>query len=90
MVCNVPTYMRPKCDIAATSYAEQGVTQPSLINLHLNKYTQGLRYYTLAVDLDRSMRSCNTLNDLSNRVCVPVKTEDLNLNVFNMIRIIKH
>ena len=31
------------------------------------------------------MRICNTLNDLSNRVCVPNKTEDLNLNVFNMI-----
>ena len=24
--------------------------------------------------------SCNTLNDLSNKVCVPNKTEDLNLN----------
>ena len=28
---------------------------------------------------------CNTLNDLSNNVCVPNKTEDLNLSVFNMI-----
>ena len=31
------------------------------------------------------MGSCNTLNDLSNRICVPNKTEGLNLNVFNMI-----
>ena len=31
------------------------------------------------------MGSCNTLNDLSNGLCVPDKTEDLNLNVFNMI-----
>ena len=34
--------------------------------------------------LDRCVRSCNTLNDLSNKVCVPNKTEDLNLRVFNM------
>ena len=31
------------------------------------------------------MGSCNTLNDLSNKACVLDKTEDLNLNVFNMI-----
>ena len=31
------------------------------------------------------MGPCNTFNDLSNRVCVPNKTEDLNLSVFNMI-----
>ena len=30
------------------------------------------------------MRSCNTLNDLSRRICVPNQTEDLNLSVFNM------
>ena len=29
--------------------------------------------------------SCNTLNDLSNKVCVPNKTEDLNTSIFNMI-----
>ena len=27
----------------------------------------------------------NTLNDLSNKVCIPNKIEDLNLSVFNMI-----
>ena len=35
--------------------------------------------------LHRYVRSCNTPNDLSNKVCVPNKTEDLNLSVFNMI-----
>ena len=29
--------------------------------------------------------NCNILNDLSNKLCVPNKTEDLNLSVFNMI-----
>ena len=31
------------------------------------------------------MESCNTFNDISNKVCVPNKTEALNLSVFNMI-----
>ena len=35
--------------------------------------------------LDRCVRSCNTLNDLSYKVCVPNKTENLNLSGFNMI-----
>ena len=29
--------------------------------------------------------SCSTLDDLSNKVCVPNKTEDLNIHVFDMI-----
>ena len=60
-------------------------TQPTLINLHTNEYSQGLCYYPFAVNLNRLVGSCNTLNGLSNRVCVPNKTEDLNLHVFNMI-----
>ena len=39
----------------------------------------------MLIDLDRCVGSCNTLNDLSNKACVPNKTEDLNLSVFNMI-----
>ena len=31
------------------------------------------------------MGSCNSLNDLSNRLCVTNKTEDLNLSIFDMI-----
>ena len=42
-------------------------------------------YYLFAVKLDSCVGSCNTLNDLSNKVFVPNKTEDLNLSVFNMI-----
>ena len=37
------------------------------------------------VKLDRRVGSCNTINDLSNEICIPNKTEDLNLSVFNMI-----
>ena len=48
--------------------------QPTLINLH-----------PFAVKLDRCAESCNTLNDLSNKVYVTNKAEDLNLTMFNMI-----
>ena len=60
------------------------MTQPTVINLNSNEYTQGLCYYTFAVNLDRYVGSCNTLNDLFNKVCVPNETEDLNLSVFNI------
>ena len=37
------------------------------------------------VSSDRCNESCNTLDDFSNRICVPNKIEYLKLNVFNMI-----
>ena len=67
--------------------------QPTLINLHPNEYShlhpneysQELHYYPFAVEIDRCIESCNTPNNLSNKVCVPNKTENLNIYVFNMI-----
>ena len=59
--------------------------QPTLVSVHANEYSQELPYYPFAIKLDRCVESYNTLNDLSNKVCVPNKTEDLNINVFNMI-----
>ena len=35
--------------------------------------------------LNRYVGNCNTLNELSNKVCVTNKTEDLNLSMLNMI-----
>ena len=61
------------------------MTQPTLINSHPKEYSQEFHYYPFAVKLDRCVGSCNTLNDLSNKICVRNKTEDLNLSVFNMI-----
>ena len=54
----------------------------------MNKYIHGLPYYPMAVNSDRCMGSCNTLNELYNRMCVLNKTEDLNLSVFKMITVI--
>ena len=61
------------------------MSQPTLINFHPNEYSQEFHCYPFSVKWDRYVGSCNTLNDLSNKVCVPNKTEDLNLSVFNMI-----
>ena len=57
----------------------------TLINLHPNDYSQDFHYYPFAVKLDRCLGRCNTPDHLSNKVCVPNKTEDLNLSEFNMI-----
>ena len=61
------------------------MTQPTLINLNPNEYSQEFHYYPFAVKLDNCVGSCNTINDLSNKVCIPNKAEDLNLSMFNMI-----
>ena len=34
------------------------------------------------VKLDRCIGSCNALNDLSNKLCIPNKTKDLNLSIW--------
>ena len=59
--------------------------QPILVNLHPNKYSLEFHYYPFAVKLDRCVGSFNTLDDVFNKACVPNKTEDLNLSVFNRI-----
>ena len=59
--------------------------QPTFISLYPNGYSQKLHYYPFGVKLDKCVRSCNTLNDLSNKVCIPNKTEDSGLHAFNII-----
>ena len=61
------------------------MTKPTLINLHPNEYSQKFYYYPFEVKLDKCVGSCNTLNALANKVCVPNKTEHLNLSKFNVI-----
>ena len=53
--------------------------------LHSNFGNQGLRHYPFMVNLDRYYGSCNTLHHSSDRASVPNKTENVNINVFNMI-----
>ena len=72
----------PKCVSLSNQKCD---TQPAFLDLHPNEYSQEFHYYPSAVKLDRCVGSCNTLNDLSNKVCVPNKAEHLNLSMFNMI-----
>ena len=59
--------------------------QPTVIKLYPNKYSHEYHYYPFPVKLDRCVGSCNTPNNLSNKLRVPNKTEDLKLSVFKMI-----
>ena len=58
--------------------------RPTIINLHPNEYTEGPHYYPFAVNLDRCVGDCNTINDLSNKVFVRKKAEDLVENVIQV------
>ena len=62
------------------------MTQPTLTNLYPNEYSQELHYHPFEVNFNRYVRSCNTLNDLSNRVYISNKSEDLDLSVLNTNR----
>ena len=59
--------------------------QPTVITLHHNEFSQEFHYYPFVVKLDRCVGTCNTLNNLSDKVCIQNITEDLNLSVFSMI-----
>ena len=45
--------------------------QPTLTDVHPNEYSQEFHWYPLAVKLNRYAWSYNTLNDLSNKLCIP-------------------
>ena len=60
------------------------MNQPTFINLHPNEYSQEFHYYPFGVKLDRCVGSCNTVHDLSNKVCVPNKRKELNIFVSKM------
>ena len=80
IIDNAPN--QTKCESLSNQKFE---IQPTPINLHPNEYSQKLHYYPSAVKLDKCVASCNTVNGLSNKVCVPNKAEDLNVYVFNMV-----
>ena len=37
------------------------------------------------VNLERCIDICNTLDNPNSQICVPNKTKDVNLSVFNMV-----
>ena len=50
---------------------------PTISSLHPDEYSQELRYCPFAVNINRCFRSFNAVDDLSSRVCVPDKTEEI-------------
>ena len=61
------------------SINNQCETQPTLTNLHpMNTVMNYTTIHPFAVKLGSCIGSCNTLNDLSHKLRVPKKTEDLN------------
>ena len=44
--------------------SQKCMTQPAIINLHPNEYSQDCHYYPFVVKLERCVGSVNTLNDL--------------------------
>ena len=48
-----------------SSNNQKFIIQPTLINLHQNKYSQEFHYYPFAVKLERYVGSFNTRNNLS-------------------------
>ena len=74
--------------MCAVKQSEMYDSTYTLIKLHPNEYSQEFHCDPFAVKLDRYVGSFNTFNDLSNEVCAPNKTEDLNVKVCNMITVI--
>ena len=60
-------------------------TRPFLIDLNQVKF----KYYPFMIILDKCNGSCNTISEISGRICIPDKIENVNLNVFNFITRIK-
>ena len=67
--------VRPKC---LSPNDEPGMVRPTLIDLNLVE----LKYYPFMISLDKCSESCNVL---SPKICVPKKTKDINVKVFNMM-----
>ena len=47
--------------------------------------TAELKYYLFMISLDKCNDVWNTLSEIYRRNCIPNKTEDVNLNIFNLI-----
>ena len=60
---------------------EPCMIRPTLFCLNLLE----LNYCPLMISLDECNESCNTVDDLFKKICVPSETKDVTVEVFNMI-----
>ena len=63
---------------------EQCIVRPTLVDLNLDE----LHYYPFIISMNGCDGGCNTTEDPIGTICVPNKMEDMNLKVFNMIKMI--
>ena len=70
---------------SATRYVslntEPYLIRPTPIDLNLVE----LNYYPFLITLDKCSGSCNSLDDLSTKICIPSEPKDINVIVFIMI-----
>ena len=59
---------------------EPCIARPTLIDLNPIK----LNHFPFMISLRKCNGSCNVVYDLSIKICVPRKTKDANVKVFNM------
>ena len=57
--CVVRAFSHAKCVSLSN---QRYMSQPTIVSLHPNKYTQGLRYYPFVINSDRCVGSCNKQN----------------------------
>ena len=57
------------------------MVRPTLIDFNPVEF----KYYPFMSNLDKCSGSCNSVYDLSMRICVPSKTKYINVKVFNVI-----
>ena len=55
------------------------------MTINYDEYNQGLIYYPFMVNLDRRNESLNTVHDPSGKIYAANITENLNLNVLNIV-----
>ena len=61
--------------------SEPCMIRPFLIDLNPIE----LKYHPFMINLDKCSGSCNSVDDLYTKICVPTKRKDVNVKVFNMI-----
>ena len=52
---------------------------------HINLDSVELNYYPFMINPDKCNESCNDVDDLTTKMCVPSETKDVNVKVFNTI-----
>ena len=61
------------------------VIRSTFIDLNPDKFNQGLCYYPFMVNIGRCIRNYDTFHDPSGRICVPYKSENVNIILTNII-----